>query len=100
MDWDKAYSNGDAVPNSSTYPSIWQERALAFRAKLPAARISTISYGSVEREQIDFFLPEHTPQGLMVFVHGGYWHKFDRSYWSWLANGALAHGWAAWSFTG
>jgi acetyl esterase/lipase len=30
----------------------------------------------------------------MVFVHGGYWLKFDRSYWFHLAQGAAAQGWA------
>ena len=29
-----------------------------------------------------------------MFVHGGYWLKFDKSYWSHLAAGPLQHGWA------
>ena len=30
----------------------------------------------------------------MVFVHGGYWRRFDRSDWSHFSAGALAKGWA------
>ena len=38
--------------------------------------------------------PEAAPQGLLVFVHGGYWLRFDREMWSHLAAGAVARGWA------
>ena len=30
----------------------------------------------------------------MVFIHGGYWLQFDRSYWSHFAQGLTARGWA------
>ena len=30
----------------------------------------------------------------VVFVHGGYWMKFDRSYWSHFSEGLTARGWA------
>ena len=33
-------------------------------------------------------------EGLLVFVHGGYWLRFDREMWSHLAAGAVARGWA------
>ena len=29
-----------------------------------------------------------------MFVHGGYWLRFDRDMWSHLAAGAVARGWA------
>jgi arylformamidase len=38
----------------------------------------------------DLFLPEGTPAGLAVFVHGGYWKAFDRSVWSHLARSRKA----------
>jgi acetyl esterase/lipase len=41
---------------------------------------------------MDLFLPQSTPKGLLVFVHGGYWKAFDKSVWSHMANGALARG--------
>lgn len=33
-------------------------------------------------------------KGLVVFVHGGYWRAFDKAYWSHLARGSIARGWA------
>ncbi|MDU0959201.1 MAG: alpha/beta hydrolase, partial [Bradyrhizobium sp.] len=32
--------------------------------------------------------------GLVVFVHGGYWMRLDKSFWSHLARGGNAHGFA------
>jgi hypothetical protein len=42
--------------------------------------------------QFDLFLPEGAPSGLLMFIHGGYWLKFDRESWSHLAAGAVARG--------
>jgi arylformamidase len=38
--------------------------------------------------------PKCKSKGLVVFVHGGYWKAFDKSVWSHLASGPLAHGYA------
>ena len=51
------------------------------------------AYGAHPRERFDLFLPEGTAKGTFIFVHGGYWMAFDKSSWSHLAAGALAHGW-------
>ena len=47
-----------------------------------------------ERQKLDLFLPEGDAQGLLAFLHGGYWLRFGRESWSHLAAGALARGWA------
>jgi acetyl esterase/lipase len=44
---------------------------------------------------LDLFLPASAAKGLFVFVHGGYWLAFDKSYWSELARGPVERGWAA-----
>ena len=83
-DWDDAYANGAHIPEAEAYLPRWTQAAAAFRAghrPLPLGR------GHL-------FLPAHTPRGLMVFVHGGYWMRFDPSTWSHLAAGAIALGWA------
>jgi arylformamidase len=53
-----------------------------------------IVYGESERQKLDIFRPESELRGLVVFVHGGYWRAFDKSYWSHLATAALRRGWA------
>ena len=45
------------------------------------------------RAQFDLFAPDGPSVGLVVFVHGGYWMRGDKSLWSHLAEGARAHGW-------
>ncbi|AWN51734.1 alpha/beta hydrolase [Methylobacterium sp. 17Sr1-1] len=93
-DIDRAYDNVGAIPDAKSYPARWSEAAAAFRARLSGqgrARLG-LPYGTGPRHAYDLFLPEGAPRGLAVFVHGGYWKAFDRSVWSHLAAGPLAHG--------
>lgn len=93
MDWDDAYANAAHITGADDYPPRWQHAAAALRDALgPRAR--EIAYGEASAERLDLFLPEDSPQGLVVFVHGGYWRRFGRRDWSHLAAGSLARGWA------
>lgn len=94
-DWDDAYANAAHIADGASYPGRWRAAAAAFRAGLaPDRRRCGLAYGMHEREKVDLFLPEGRPHGLVVFVHGGYWLRFDRTDWSHLAAGALSRGWA------
>jgi arylformamidase len=92
-DWDDAYANSAHVPGSDRFPAVWAERAAAYRAVLKAFR-PDIAYGRGERQRLDLLLPDGEPKGLVVFVHGGYWMRFDKASWTHLAEGARHHGWA------
>ena len=95
IDWDDAYQNAAYIPDGESYPPRWQAEAAAFRARLGSEHARTgLAYGWHPREKADLFLPDAKPVGLVVFVHGGYWRRFDRTDFSHLAEGALAHGWA------
>ena len=90
------YENGAFIENAAAYPDKWADAALAWRETENAvgrARLN-LAYGQNERHKIDLFLPAGRPRGLMVFVHGGYWMKFDRKLWSHLAAGPCGAGWA------
>ena len=91
---DRAYANGDFIPGGAEYPAQWQAAAAAFRAAIGVRARLDVPYGAGARQQFDLFLPDQTPRGLMMFIHGGYWLAFDRKLWSHLAAGALARGWA------
>lgn len=92
IDWDDAYANMPHIPGGADYPARWAAEAEAFRK---GARGETdIPYGNHPRQRFDLFLPEGAPRGLTVFVHGGYWLRFDKSLWSQLAAGPLSRGWA------
>lgn len=90
FDWDDAYSNAAYIENGAQYPEQWSTRAAEFR--LSANRLIDHAYGDDEREVMDIFIPDPSPAGLVIFVHGGYWMAFDKSYWSDLASGALQQG--------
>jgi len=95
-DWDEAYTNGVHIPFGERWPNAWIKPASDFRdqAIAQASVELDVSYGKHERARYDLFSPPSNPQGLFVFVHGGYWLKLDKSYWSHLAKGALDAGWA------
>ena len=79
------------TPGGDLFPPRWERDAAAFRAAHPPETLAT---GPHERERLDLFHPGGEPRGLLVFVHGGYWMRFGRESFSWVARGALARGWA------
>lgn len=91
-DWDDAYANMPHIVGGAQWPERWAADAAAFRDKHVGEL--DIAYGTGARETLDLFKPDDAPKGLVVFVHGGFWMKFDKSYWSHFAAGPLAHGWA------
>jgi acetyl esterase/lipase len=93
-DFDDAYANGPNIARGERWPGLWVEPAAQFREALEAegrARLDQ-SYGARPRNRFDLFLPEGTPKGLVVYIHGGFWLRLDKSFWSHLAAGPLAHG--------
>lgn len=88
------YANAAFIAGADAYPPRWQLQAATFRADLGHRARLDLAYGPGPRQALDLFLPEGTPKGLLVFVHGGYWLAFGRESWSHLAAGALARGWA------
>lgn len=96
INWNDAYANGDNIPGGDRWPDAWMAPAKDFRDRLSGrgrAKLG-IGYGPGPRNQFDLFMPESTPRGLVVFVHGGYWMESDNSCWSHLAGGAVEHGYA------
>lgn len=92
IDWDDALANAPHIEGAEAYPDLWAACAAAFREH--ARGETDIAYGDSPRARLDLFLPKGAPRGLVVFVHGGYWLRFDKSYWSHLAAGPIAQGWA------
>ncbi len=94
--WDDAYSNGAYIDGGDAFPARWAAAASTFRQAMTQQGRAQLDqpYGPHPRERFDLFLPEGEAKGAFMFVHGGYWMAFDKSSWSHLAAGALAHGWA------
>lgn len=93
-DWDDAYTNGAYIEGGDSYPARWQQRSEEFRRSLPAgSKTLDLPYAEGERRKYDRFGSANSTFGLLIFVHGGYWLRFDKSYWSYLAQGAVERGW-------
>lgn len=96
INWDVAFDNLGHVKDSAKLPDFWASRAAQYRGDaVKANRLIDIDipYGDHPREVFDLVWPDSAPKGLVVFVHGGYWVRLDKSYWTDLAEGARANGW-------
>lgn len=90
-DWTAAYDNRAAIPTHEEYFYAWGRDSVAFRESHPP---TDIAYGESERERLHLFKPEGPAKGLLFLIHGGWWCYFGREYFSHLAAGAVANGWA------
>ena len=95
-DWDNAYANSANIAGGDGWPALWVSPAQAYRDAMLAANRAELdlAYGDRPRNRMDLFLPAQAPKGLVVFVHGGFWHRLDKSFWSHLAQGAVDSGYA------
>ena len=91
-DWDDAYANMAHIPYAESFLDRWPIEAQAFREAVNCEL--DIPYDDGERNRFDLFFPDSAPKGLFVFIHGGYWIRFDKSFWSHYAAGPMANGWA------
>ena len=95
IDWDDAFDNSLYVSGSASFGNVWAKASADYRKVMLAkdAAELDIVYGPGERNRLDLFKTNNSPGALVVFIHGGYWHKLDKSFWSFLAKGAIAQGW-------
>lgn len=68
----------------------WLARSAAMRASADA--LLDLRYGPAERERIDLFPAADPKAPLLVFFHGGYWQRGDKSIYSFVAEALVAHG--------
>ncbi len=96
IDWDDAFDNTGYVAGAAELPARWAARAASFRQRTQRRGLAELDlvYGQAPRNRFDLFRAPDGDQGLIVFVHGGYWQRLDKSFWSHLAAGSLRRGWA------
>jgi hypothetical protein len=91
VDWNDAFLNSAYIEGADGYLERWAASAATFRAFHSDSVLNQL-YGPKPRNRYDLFRAPNA-KGTVIFVHGGYWHKLDKSFWSHLAAGPLAHGW-------
>ncbi len=62
----------------------WIKRSAITRTNLKSA--IDISYGKSEKQKLDFFSSPDINSPTVIFFHGGYWPRGDKSVYSFLAN--------------
>ena len=96
MSLDDDYANAAYIPNAENFLQDWEQSAREYREvehSFGRAQLNQY-YGEQPGQAYDLFFPAGRPDGLMVFVHGGYWMRFGRRDFSHLARGATLKGWA------
>jgi arylformamidase len=68
----------------------WIARSAAFRSR--AGCQLDLAYGPGERDRIDLFPAKADDSPLLVFFHGGYWQRGDKSLYSFVAEPFVEHG--------
>lgn len=94
MRFDEAFANARYIAGGADYPARWAAEAEAFRTALGERARLGLSYGPGARHVFDLFLPQGEAEGLVVFLHGGFWLAFGPRDFSHLAQGPVARGWA------
>jgi arylformamidase len=85
---ERQYDNRAAVPNHQDYFVRWVSRSTLAREKLSC--YPDFAYGTGARHTLDLF-PAANPNGLLVFIHGGYWRTLDKADFSFVAEPFVAH---------
>lgn len=68
----------------------WAARSAAFREKTGGKL--ELAYGPAPRERIDVFSAGKQGAPLLVYIHGGYWQRGDKSVYSFVAAPFVANG--------
>lgn len=92
-DLEYEYDNLARVPEAPLIIDGWETDAAAFRKEWPHATLD-VAYGPGQRCDVDVFWPggDDARAPMVVFIHGGYWRRFDRKQFSHLARGLVSQG--------
>jgi len=88
-----AYDNSGRVENASQLVADYIADAADYRHQMADFIEFGQVYGKMERNQLDLFWPDKNKTApLVMFIHGGYWQRLDRSAFSHMAKGLNARG--------
>jgi arylformamidase len=87
---DANYNLRAAVAEHQSYFERYEAESAAFRQRRPG-RLD-LAYGASPRQLVDLFLPDRARPPLLVFIHGGYWQRFDPKAFTFVAEQPLARG--------
>ena len=93
IDYPSEYDNSGRVANAAQLLDEYIEASASFRERNGLIADYNLAYGQGERNQMDIYWPNESRDApIVMFIHGGYWKSMDRTAFSHLAEGLLAHG--------
>lgn len=87
---DLQYNNRFHVPDFENYLQRWEN--LSSNAVKKYNTIKDIPYGDKPRECLDIFSSPNPRSKTLVFIHGGYWQRFDKSSFHFIAGAFAGYG--------
>lgn len=93
IDYVREYDNSARVANADDLLEKYIADAADFRENCGLTVDYDLSYGPEPRNQMDIFWPTKArDEPIVLFIHGGYWQRLDRSTFSHLAKGLVENG--------
>ena len=94
IDWDEALDNIGHVPGADATLKRWARLAEEFRQSPTLAGYLELdlAYGPRPRNRMDIIRSATRSRGLVVFIHGGYWIRLGKEFFTHLAGGIRAAG--------
>lgn len=86
---DRQYNNRLQVPEYGTHLKRWEDMSRETEKKLKA--VHDIAYGDHERERLDIYPSSKQNSKTLVFIHGGYWQRLDKSLFQFVAEAFLPY---------
>jgi len=84
------YVIGKLRPDLAELTDDWAARSLSYRT-VARARYD-VAYGDDPREKLDLFYSDASQAPLLVYLHGGYWQRGDKSMYSFIAKPFVENG--------
>jgi len=91
LDYEAQYNNRARVPEYVDISARWLLASRDYRSTKQGAQLD-IAYGPGERHRYDLFPAAADPAPLLVYIHGGYWQRGDRTEYAFLARELNAAG--------
>ena len=70
----------------------WLEKSELFRAKTNGKL--DLTYGPLPRNKLDLYAPKGLSVGVVLYIHGGYWQRGDKSVYSFIAEPFVNRGYS------
>jgi arylformamidase len=86
---DRQYNNRLQVPDFATHLDRWE--SLSRQTEKDYKVAVDISYGKLLRQKLDIYPSLHPRSRTLIFIHGGYWQKFDKANFQFIAKAFYTH---------